>query len=404
MSDYYKGLYGSHKKEHKSPFAALLDAVVFVITVVVAVLFVISLFVPVINPHSAGVLSTLGLIAPFIYVAMFVLTLYWILRWSWVAVPMILLSVISLFSLSLFYRPELKRHYDIKFPRGTIKVMTYNTRSFINDNGERCLDSIAELIDEVRPDIICFQEMGFSGLVDSMLQPMRYKPLPKSLSRKDLSPALYSRHPVIAAYRIDTMKNFVWADVVVNKDTIRVFNNHLHTTAIRQEDEEYIENHQYLEEENNVDKLGGMVGRLSKNNKLRSVQADTIASIMAQSPYPVIVCGDFNDIPISYTYRRMSRMADDAFRKVGRGYSSTYRGFFDMLRIDYVLLSEEFTPLGYDVINSWIWTDRVVREDTVRVRKYGENLTPRLDEGEEGPYAVDYSDHYPVLVHFSINR
>jgi endonuclease/exonuclease/phosphatase (EEP) superfamily protein YafD len=147
-----------------------------------------------------------------------------------------------------------------------------------------------------------------------------------------------------------------------------------------------------------------MVSRLSKNNKLRSVQADTIASIMAQSPYPVIVCGDFNDIPISYTYRRMSRMADDAFRKVGRGYSSTYRGFFDMLRIDYVLLSEEFTPLGYDVINSWIWTDRVVREDTVRVRKYGENLTPRLDEGEEGPYAVDYSDHYPVLVHFSINR
>lgn len=403
MSDYYKGLYGSRAKEKRSPFVMLMDALMMVLTAIIVVLFLLALFVPVINPHTAGVLSTLGLIAPFIYMALFILTLYWILRWHWMAIPMMVLSAISLFSLSLFYRPEIKRHYDIKLPRGTLKVMTYNTRSFIDDRGERCLDSVVSIIEELRPDIICFQEMGFSGLVDSMLQPLRYKSLPKSLSRVDLSPAIYSRHTIIAASRIDTMKNFVWADVVVNKDTIRVFNNHLHTTAIRQEDEDYIENHQYLEEEGNVDKLGNMVTRLAANNKLRSVQVDTIASIIGASPYPVIVCGDFNDIPVSYTYRRMSRRAEDVFRQVGRGYSSTYRGFFDMLRIDYILLDEGFTPLEYEVIDSWIWTDRIVRDDTIRVRRYGEKLLP-TSPTEQGPYAVEYSDHYPVMAYFTINR
>ena len=145
-----------------------------------------------------------------------------------------------------------------------------------------------------------------------------------------------------------------------------------------------------------------MVNRLSDNNKLRAMQADTIADIIAASPYPVIVCGDFNDTPISYTYRRVSRKLKDAFREVGRGYSYTYRGFFDMLRIDYVLFDKRFTALGYDVVDSWGWVDRVRRQDTIRVRKYGNKVSVEQD-GSRGPYNVDYSDHYPVLVHLEMN-
>ncbi len=404
MSELYNNLYGSRKKKHKSPFATLVDAIAMVVTIPVALLFLVLLFVPSINPNSAGILSTLGLVAPFIYALLFVLTLYWLLRWRWMAVPMAILSIIGMFSLTLFFRPEVKRYYDKQYPRNAIRVLTYNTRSFINDNGERCVDSVGAMIRAINPDIVCFQEMGFSGLVDSVLQPLKYRPLPKSLSRVNLSPMIYSRHPIVRAARIDTMRNFAWADVVIRKDTIRVFNTHLHTTAIRRDEERYIKNHQYLAEDGDIAKLRSIVGRLSENNKQRSVQVDTIAQIIAASPYPVVVCGDFNDIPISYTYRHMSDGLNDAFRSVGRGYSSTYRGFFDLLRIDYVLYDDNFLPLGYDVLDSWVWADHVRRNDTIRVRKYGYNLKVESEENDRGPYKVDYSDHYPVLVHLEMNR
>mgnify|MGYP000783241517 FL=1 len=74
-----------------------------------------------------------------------------------------------------------------------------------------------------------------------------------------------------------------------------------------------------------------------------------------------IVCGDFNDTPMSYVYRTMARGLRDAFRECGSGYSHTFRGFYNTLRIDYVL-SGGFEPLSYEVL------------------------------------PVDYSDHHPVVV------
>lgn len=402
MSDIYSGTYGSRKKQQRSAFGMLVDAVMMVLTIPIVVLFLSLLIVPHVNPNSAGVFSILGLIAPFVYAAMLVFALYWIVRWRWVAVPVLIVAFIGSFSLSLFYRPELKRYYEKSYPSDAVKVLTYNTRSFINDNGERCLDSIVEMIRTLRPDVVLFQEMGFSHKVDSMLSPLKYSPLPKSLSRKELSPAIYSRHPIVKAERIDSMKNFVWADVVIRKDTIRLYNLHLHTTAIRRDEGRYIENHEYLEEEGDMEKLRSMVNRLSENNKLRSTQADTISHIIAESPYPVIVCGDFNDTPVSYTYRRVSRKLQDAFREAGRGYSHTYRGFFDMLRIDYVLYDKHFKALGYDVIDSWGWVEKMRRQDTILVRKYGNKYSVQPD-GDRAVHSVDYSDHYPVLVHLEMN-
>jgi len=95
---------------------------------------------------------------------------------------------------------------------------------------------------------------------------------------------------------------------------------------------------------------------------LRAEQADTIALAMAAVRGRRIVCGDFNDTPMSYVYRTMSRGLDDSFSVCGRGYSSTFRGFYNMLRIDYVLNSKGLEPLSYEVVD------------------------------------VDYSDHRPVLV------
>ena len=230
--------------------------------------------------------------------------------------------------------------------------------------------------------------------------------MPRSVSRDNLSPAIYSRYPIIKAGRIDTMKNLVWADMVLRDDTVRVFSLHLQSTEIRHADNEYIENREFLEEPDTTGKIRSMVTRLTLNNKLRAAQVDTISHMINSSPYPVIVCGDFNDTPISYTYRTMCEDMTDAFREVGRGYSHTYRGFFDMLRIDYVLCSDHFEPLSYEVVDSWgLVRAKKWARDTVTyvLRKFGHNMPlkgERIDmpDSLQVDNRVIYSDHYPVFV------
>lgn len=427
MGDYYKSSYtssGGRRRNQRSATGLIIDIFVGVITLVVVALFLTTLFVPSLDPRQHGEVSTLGLVAPIIYAMQAALTLYWIVRWRpFIAVVMVFVSLLGVFQLSLFYKLELRRVYSEpnlkpRYDKKALKVMSYNVRSFIDDNRERQLDSIVKIIKAVNPDILCLQEMGFSDIADSLLEPL--KPMPHSLSRVNLSPAIYSRYPIIKVSRMDTLKNFVWADIVIkkdknNEDTIRVFNNHLHSTAIRRDDSNYIENHEYLEGDS-LGKVHSMVKRLTENNRVRAEQADTLAALVAVSPYPVIVCGDFNDTPVSYTYRTVARKLNDPYRKVGRGYSHTYRGFFDMLRIDYIFYSDEFEALSYEVVDSWGLEQSVVgrgeNADTVLVKAYGNRMNePKVEQLREAmiipadsitPKKIDnrikYSDHYPVFV------
>ena len=358
MSEYYRTTYASGRKpkDSRSVVGILLDMVIFPVSLAVVTVFILTLLVPSVDPRNHGLWSILGHVAPFIYVAQIIVTLYWVVRWClWIAVPMIIISMFGIGSLSTFYKIEVSRSYGEKsYDRSAIKVLSYNVRSFIDDNGERRLDSIAAFIKRANPDILCLQEMGFSELADSLFQPL--KPMPKSLSKVDLSPAVYSKYPIIKAQRVDSLKHFLWVDMVIRDDTVRLFNNHLQSATMHLEDIRYIENHEFVADSNRSE-LRSVVDRLSKNNKLRAVQVDSISQIIKASPYPVIVCGDFNDTPVSYTYRNMSRGLKDAFREVGRGFSHTFKGFFGMLRIDYILCGEEFEPLSYEVVDSISYTD-----------------------------------------------
>ena len=429
MADYYRTTYGSDRgrKGGRSALGALLDIAMLVVTLGVIVLFMMTLIVPKIHPARSEELSTLGLIAPFTYAAVLVLMLYWIARWRiFMSAVMVLFTIIGLFSVSSFYNIELRRSYGAPAPeRGELKIMTYNIRSFIDDSGANRLDSVAQVIRSVNPDIVCFQEMGFSATADSLMRELKLLPMPHSLSRVNLSPAIYSRYPIIKAQRVDTMKNFVWADIALREDTIRVYNNHLHSTEIRKADVVYLEKHQYLEDETPENEMKSMLSRLTENNIVRASQVDTLVQMVATSPYPVVVCGDFNDTPVSYTIRKMTHNLDDVFRKVGRGFSHTYRGFFNMLRIDYVMCSEEFEPIAYEVIDSWGVEEKIVRRgdtrDTVLVRRYGNQMAVPTEKqalqagiaverdtvsGEALPVynRVEYSDHYPVVVRLKLNK
>ncbi len=373
MEGYYSA-YHREKQERRSLLASVFDWLVLLVTIVVFVAMILTLFVPYITPSDIWLFPVLGLLAPGIYLMTIVLMLYWIIRWRWqLAMALLLLVICGSFKSSLFFRPEIQRNYGVtKYDRSSFKVMTYNVRNFYNNAGETSVAEVVALIDSLSPDIVCLQEFN-SRLADENEAFARLEELYRKTSFERFEPAggaresqllvlTKSRFKVLRSGIVQAPRSSVWVDLLFAGDTIRLFNNHLRSTAINASDDRFITNKLFLSDTAREERVRSIIRRFGANSVLRAEQADTIALAMAAVKGRRIVCGDFNDTPMSYVYRTMSRGLDDTFSTCGRGYSSTFRGFYNMLRIDYVLNSKGLDALSYETVD------------------------------------VDYSDHRPVLV------
>lgn len=379
MSETYYSGYDSDRgrKPRRSLLLRLLDLLMTLLTAVTAVTMVVTFFVPYVDPGRVWFFPVLGLAAPAVYVVTVVLALYWIIRWRLVrAGIMVALVVVGLFKVSLFYRPEFRRNYgDERYDRRAFKVMTYNVRGFYGENGLSSVGDVLQLIGDHNPDIICLQEFNarLAGQSDEFaLLDEKYESAvfgrtqaPDSLYGAPL--VILSKYRILRSGVVLPPGTSVWADLLIGDDTIRVFNNHLRSTAIKAADNEYITNRDFISDTAREVKIRSIVSRLRENSILRAAQVDSIADVIADARARCIVCGDFNDTPMSYVYRTMAGGLNDAFSKSGSGYSHTFRGFFNTLRIDYVLCSDSFDPVSYEV--------------------------PQ----------VEYSDHLPVVVRLQKN-
>ncbi len=363
-SEYYNGGYGRNEGSRRGPLLFLADSLLTLLSGVAVVLMILVLLVPHIDPVYMWALPMLGLVAPAVYLLTLLLCLYWVIRWRLKrALILLIMVVIGAFSVSLFWRPKshketLQRKYDkeLSYGRSAVKVMTYNLRQLYGDDGESAADGVAALIDSLRPEIICLQEYN-AGLAE---RSERFRTLLDRYNRASLGLKVGEEYPqmILSSYRIlrsgviTTPRTSIWADLLVRDDTVRVVSNHLQSTGITALDNAYITSYEYLLDTAREEKIRSIVKRFHENCVLRADQVDSIRNHLdAAAPRYQIVCGDFNDTPISYTYRRMAHGLNDAFALCGSGYSHTFRGFFNALRIDYVLASENFEILSYEVLD-----------------------------------------------------
>lgn len=356
MEEYYSE-YGTPRKSRRSLPMRLVDALVTLLSLGTALAMTCVFFVPYIDPARSRLLPLLGLVAPAVYTLTIALALYWIIRWRWFrATAMLGLVFIGFLRISLFYRPQFRRVYDERIAeRGLFKVMTYNVRCFYDDRGGSSADEVARLIAEQKPDVVCLQEFNprlverseaFAALGHDYQSALFGHQQALDLGYQM---AILSRHRIIGSGVTLKPAASVWIDAAVNGDTVRIYSNHLRTTSINAADDAFLSSHRIITDSTRDERIRSMASRFRRNSVLRAAQADTIARDVAAFRGPKIVCGDFNDTPVSYVYNRMSRNLNDAFRECGSGYSHTYRGFFNMLRIDFVLSSDHFETVSYEV-------------------------------------------------------
>ncbi len=333
----------------------LADALLSLATFAVAAAMTVVFIVPYVDPARLWFLPLLGLAAPAIYVAAVVLALYWIIRWRWVLAGAMLVFVLAgLFKISLFWKPQLGRTYKTEtYGKSAVKVLSYNVRYFQDAAGEECTDAMLRLIDSLDADIVCLQEFNRRAAEASACYETltgKYEHAGFGLAEgTDSRQAILSKYRVVRSGVVLTPESSVWADLAVGDDTVRVYNNHLHSTSIKAADNDYITSRGFIADADRERKFRSMARRLRASGVQRAAQVDSIVAATAPHRVRRIVCGDFNDTPVSYVYRTMARGAKDAFAVCGRGYSHTYRGFFDMLRIDFIFGTPDLEALSYEV-------------------------------------------------------
>ena len=245
----------------------------------------------------------------------------------------------------------------------TLKVLTWNVRQFnryawIEEPDVR--DSILAYLKAQDADVICLQECFLEDRRMPWMSAERLKAATGmrhweeefKLGRgqdKLFGLAVLSRHPLVnkTAIRFDNDKNnsAMHVDVLVEGDTIRVYNMHLSSIGFEKED--------YADARNVQDEAARqrLYGRLARAWQKRGTQAAEVAESVAASPHPVIAVGDFNDTPVSYAAHRFSGELRDAYRSESMWdapvLGATYIGELPLLRIDQMWASPELEVVDY---------------------------------------------------------
>lgn len=233
-------------------------------------------------------------------------------------------------------------------------IMTLNTAWFEDDPGYK-LREIADYTEDKGVEILCFQESipHYDYRLREMpeiLSRFPYRVIPNRNDNTAIqSISIYSIYPIIDWGKIDfngITNEGLWVDIQINDKVIRVFNVHMQTTDVR--------NHEGLisqiKDPLSIQKaeLEMLEKDLHTNFVIRGNQAKLVKSVVDTTSIPTILCGDFNDTPVSFTYNTLkgSRLID-GFKVVGRGWGYTFNRFKGILRLDYILSSNDITPLEY---------------------------------------------------------
>jgi endonuclease/exonuclease/phosphatase (EEP) superfamily protein YafD len=141
----------------------------------------------------------------------------------------------------------------------------------------------------------------------------------------------------------------IYTDMLIDNDTVRVYNCHLQSYRLKPAEINRIDSLNFDNDQKGRARIKSLAWKFKDAIVKRAEQAATLREHLDNCPYPVIVCGDFNDTPVSFTYRTVRGDLKDSFTESGKGTANTYNGRLPSFRIDYILYSPKFNGYNFSV-------------------------------------------------------
>ncbi|HEY9167863.1 MAG TPA: endonuclease/exonuclease/phosphatase family protein [Lutibacter sp.] len=303
---------------------ALFDKFLFILNSLFATLLILSYLNYYISPVTISFFALISLIIPVLIVINIIFMIYWLIRLK----KQIFLS---LFVLAIGYQ-YLTVFYSFKEKKvvltDDITIMSYNVRMFnlYKWIDEKNIDEkIYDFINSKEPDILCVQEFH-SSLKKGLDYPYEYVKI--SNQNNHFGQAIFSKFKIINSGSLNFSKsgnNAIFADIIRNRDTIRVYNIHLESLNLNPKED-------YFTQENSEK----FKRRVEQAFKLQTHQAKLIVDHIEKTNLKSIICGDFNNTAFSYVYHQLRKDKNDAFEVAGKGFGQTY-DYKLPVRIDYIL-------------------------------------------------------------------
>jgi len=339
-------------------------SIVILINLLAALVLLIIYLSVRISPADFWIPALVGLAYPYFFLINVVFVLYWLFtspKWSLISVAAILLGFSHLNNYFQFSGKQ--------SDQAGIVVCSYNIKAFNDRSYKKATEKAQQIMDYLKAkeaDIICLQEMSLLNKksLEEFQEMINMEGLPTySDAKRPYGPITLSRFPIIHKDEIhfeESGNMIILTDVVTQKDTLRIFNCHLESYRFTADDINSLDSLSTNTKAKNMKEFRLFGSKMKKAFIKRATQAEELRRQIEQSPYPVLVCGDFNDTPVSYSYNTVRGDLKDAFVESGTGIGNTYLGKLPSFRIDYIMHSSEFKAHQF-----------------------------KIDH-------VDYSDHYPV--------
>lgn len=343
----------------------------------VIALTLLLLGMPYLSPESAGALYFLSFIALPLLVLNLLMAFLSRKVWRWIFV------VLCIISLPLYgkYIPSWQKKGEAN-DSGAFSLVSFNADNFLYNYD--IMRQATAYICQLSPDIICLQERPHTSEMswDSIRSQFASYPYAVINNREDnvLNLAVLSRRPLSNLrehYFEDTLNKYITVDVDVNGKKLRVFNVHLQTTGIQVTDSDMrareVVPPMYRDDlgdeksafEERKEHVMDILDACVKNTKRRNVQAVDIKEEIERSPYPVVLCGDFNDTPSSYAVRTIGRKLHDMSCRWP--FVGTFQKMHGLMKIDYMFCSDEVDDLSYQLIAN-PWSDHKMQMGKLTIR------------------------------------
>lgn len=339
------------------------------LNIAAALLFLLACLAPAVDPDRWWFISIMGLGFP----VLLVIVILFLIGWLFVKRKLALISAIVLLfgirGISVFFafHPSGNKPSMTASKSSSIRLATWNVARFIemkrnNNKGSQTRLRMMEQIQQTNADIICLQEFFHSQASDyypNLTYISKHFNYPYYFFSHDddgdkhfTGSVIFSRFPIIDSglirYPRPTLPDaLMHADIKVGDDTIRVYTTHLQSIQFSNTDYEKIEKIREGDD-GMVSNSKIIFSKLRRAMSGRKIQSDIVAQVLGDSPYPVLFCGDLNDVPNSYTYKQVRGDMQDAFLKKGFGIGRTFSALSPTLRIDYIFADPYF---GIDAFN-----------------------------------------------------
>lgn len=324
------------------------NRIVFACNIALAVLTVIGYFLPFLAPKLFPLLSVFSLLLPSLLIINVVLFIYWLLLFKkqiWLSG---LLLLVGITFINKFYRFS---GQDLPVAKNDFTLMSYNVRLFnlFNWIDKKGVDQeIVNFVLDHDPDILALQE--YSKNTKVKLKNYPYKYIVSHGNKIKTGQAIFSKFRIIDKGEINlpnSNNNVIFADILKDKDTIRIYSIHLQSISISPDI------HERIDEVNSK----AIIKRIAKAFKEQQMQSELIRSHMDDASHRKIICGDMNNSAFSYVYRNVKGELDDAFVQAGQGFGKTYDFNLFPMRIDYIFVDPSIQVKSFKTYNNFLNSD-----------------------------------------------